>query len=76
MAQFQALQAQGTAGDILIALHREQTGSPIVGGLSVSLSCSSSLSMRKRVKQKLSISAHTLLGKTVLSKMSTYCISL
>lgn len=47
--------------------------SPTVGG---SLSCSSSLSMKKRVKQKLSISAHTLLRKTVLSKMSTHCIAL
>lgn len=47
---------------------------PLLGALSLSVLLLQS--MRKRVKQKLPTSADTFLRKTVLSKMSTHCISL
>lgn len=58
MAQPQVLQAQGDSRGYPPAFHREETGFSPCWGLSASLSCSSSLSMRQSQTQAVNLSSH------------------
>lgn len=60
MAQPQALQAQRTAGDILIALHREQIGlSHCWGALNLSVLLLQSVYEEESQTEAVTLSSHT-----------------